>query len=163
MPVPIRAVAGAFFLLAVLALVTASGVGAAQRGRTLIDIHSKERPLSGEGRFFFSLGTGGDLGKLRLSTCCMHDRRSPDGFTYTQYGQTTSFLGRSGTLMIRSTGRAYDAPGKGTEYVWEGTWSILRGKSTGDYATMTGGGRWIGIATHVDHSVTSEYSGYIRR
>ena len=163
MPFQIRTVAGAFVFLAVLALVTASSVPAAEQGRMLMDIHSKERPLSGDGTFFFSLGTGGDLGKLRLTTCCMHDRRSPDGFTYTQYGQTTSFSGRAGMLVIRSIGRAYDAPGKGTEYVWEGTWSILRGKSTGDYATMTGGGRWIGIATHADHSVTSQYSGYVRR
>jgi hypothetical protein len=64
--------------------------------------------------------------------------------------------------VIRSTARSYQAPGMGTANVYEGKWSVVSGKSTGDYAGMTGGGSWLGIGTHVDHSITSQYSGYVR-
>lgn len=143
-----------------LSLVTVSAVGAASEGNKLIQIDSKEVGFpSGEGHFVFSLGTGGDFGKLTFKRCCYHERESPEGLHYTLYSQTTTLRGRTGTLVIRSVSRAYEM-GIGPAEVWEGTWSVVTGSDA--FAGIRGGGRWIGIATHVDHSVTSRYSGYVR-
>ena len=148
---------------AVLASVLALGVisvgGAAPTARRLIQIDSKEIGFpSGEGHFVFSLGTGGDYGKLTFKRCCYHERTSREGLRYTLYGQTTTLTGKTGVLVIRSVSHAYEM-GVGPAEVWEGTWSVVKG--TDAFAGLHGGGRWIGIATHVDHSVTSRYSGHV--
>ncbi len=86
------------------------------------------------------------------------NRKTPEGLAYALVKETDSMKGKSGTLVIRSIGPGYDM-GIGPNEVWMGRWSIVRG--TGDYSGLTGGGRWVGVGSHVDESVTTRFAGFV--
>jgi hypothetical protein len=126
----------------------------------------------GEGTFYLSLGTAGDLGKLTFtrSNDAYATGRSPDmtpeGLTYSRSTETDVFRGRKGTLVIRAKAQGYDLgffpqvnnslgqvnPVVGT------TWSIVRG--TGVYAGLRGGGKWVAVGFR-DNKVVARYAGFV--
>ena len=135
-------------ILAALSL--GSPVPAGQEAKRRILIDSRVQGIGGgTGRFIFSLGTGGDFGKLTFMRSFGANRKTPEGLAYALVKETDSMKGKSGTLVIRSIGPGYDM-GIGPNEVWMGRWSIVRG--TGDYSGLTGGGRWVLGLTSMNRS-----------
>ena len=151
------AVAGISVLCAVVlgsALTTASAAGT--RSRIKIDTYLSGIE-GGTGKFVLTLKSALDGGTITFTRSFGADKTTAEGLPYSVLTDTETLKGKAGTLVIRSSGQAF-APGFGDE-VWMGTWTIVKG--TGQYAGLTGGGRWVANEDRSHHAIAGLYAGLV--
>ena len=154
--------------LAALFGVSAASAAAEQAGKTPLTIYVAEHGVGvGSGTFTLQGASAADSDSGRLTFVKSFNGRygkTSEGLLFQSARRTETLKGKHGTLVIRSSGRAFPVV-KNDNYVWTGTWSIASG--TGKYAGLKGGGGVVGIllpSTHAEEQVVSlRYEGFVTR
>ena len=101
-------------------------------------------------------GAETDLGKSSFPQTSIPPlaRKSPEGLTYVPLQLVVTFVGKHGTLVVRTSARQFDVV-KVDDSIATGTWSVVSG--TGRYTGWKGGGMLVGLKQAAGSSSISSY------
>lgn len=148
-------------LMAILALAApATSLAApatAQKELLSIDMTGQGGAV-GTARFALLSPAKSDSGTVAYRFSFGAEKRDPNGQLGSSVRGTETLKGKSGQLVIRSSGRTSFT---GVYEVWTGTWSIVSG--TGKYAGLEGGGGFVTVIISSSLRFSFRYEGFVTR
>lgn len=150
---------GVLAVIAVVVFVSTSAASGVTTSRKVLRIDAQARGINHcAGKFVLSLGVDLDGGKTECDRKFGSSGKTREGLPFEAVRQTTTFIGKAGTIAIVSTGYNYSI-GFGDRDVWEGTWTIVKG--TDRNAGIRGGGIWKGVDNPSQLTLSARYAGLV--